>query len=397
MPSATSTPGGAIARDRHLRAQPPGDIVVGGPQASASATPSTTPPTSDLCATPGAAVFSTTGQPTPRRRRRPRRRLAPPAPAIDRHAVVGEQREPLELAELAAGREPGPPARRGPRPRTGAGGSAAGRARASRWASSARSASSPTTVPSSTGMPSVAQERRFLERDRARQVRQHAERLRRSRPDVLRDLQVALVVGLALPGHVDDERQAAVSGSSCSARNDSRKIRSASMPVPQASSGFAASSPGSSASSMRGERLVGDPRERHAQVVREVDEQRALAAGVVDARDAAPGARRAARRREQLHRVGHLVERAHLVHAVRVEQRLVRAVLAGQRAGVRRHHRLRTLGAPDLQRDHGHVVRRRRVELRSGSPSGSRTVSSSSAITRVSSRPSAYACSRPSS
>ena len=99
-----------------------------------------------------------------------------------------------------------------------------------------------------------------------------------------------------------------------------------------------------------GGRLLRDRRERHAEVGRHVDEQRALAARVVDRRDPRAG-RHPPRAGEQLHRVGHLVERRDAEHAVRVEQRLVRAVLARERAGVRGDHGFDALRAPDLQRD----------------------------------------------
>ena len=63
------------------------------------------------------------------------------------------------------------------------------------------------------------------------------------------------------------------------------KMRSASMPGPHASEGFAASSPGSSASGMRADRRVRDLRANGTpRVGGDVDEQHALAARVVDRR-----------------------------------------------------------------------------------------------------------------
>ena len=84
-----------------------------------------------------------------------------------------------------------------------------------------------------------------------------------------------------------------------------------------------------------------DRREGHPEVVGQVGEHCSLAARVVHARDAAGGG--AAWTGEQLHRVRHLVERAHLQHAVGVEERLVGAVLTGERSGVDLDHLLRSL------------------------------------------------------
>ena len=77
------------------------------------------------------------------------------ADALDhRHAVVGEEREPLELVERLSAREPvdatAPGPRRPPVTRLSTG----GRARKSRYANRCLNAARPVSVPSSTGIPS---------------------------------------------------------------------------------------------------------------------------------------------------------------------------------------------------------------------------------------------------
>ena len=64
-PSAISTPGGAIGATTTSGRAGPRDPRTRSRSATASSRPRTTPPTSDLCCTPGAAVFTATGQPTP--------------------------------------------------------------------------------------------------------------------------------------------------------------------------------------------------------------------------------------------------------------------------------------------------------------------------------------------
>ena len=86
---------------------------------------------------------------------------------------------------------------------------------------------------------------------------------------------------------------------------------------------------------------------------------------------------------EELHRVGHLVERRARVDAVRVEERLVRAVLPGERAGVRGDHRLGSLGPARPSGRSPGTSRSAAAPAPSRNPSGSRTVSRSRAITRV--------------
>jgi hypothetical protein len=95
------------------------------------------------------------------------------------------------------------------------------------------------------------------------------------------------------------------------------------------------------------ERDVAHLGEGHTEVARQVGEHRALAAGVVHGRDP-PARADPTRRREQLHGVGELVEGADLVDAVCFEQRLVGAVLPGERPRVRHHHREGPLGPPDF-------------------------------------------------
>ena len=100
------------ARRRHRR-----DTVTRGPSRRSrsvyasssdgeSSTPSRTPPTSDLCCTPGRRRLDGDREPEPfGRGDRVLERVG--ANALDhRHAVVGEQREPLELVERLAARQP---------------------------------------------------------------------------------------------------------------------------------------------------------------------------------------------------------------------------------------------------------------------------------------------------
>jgi hypothetical protein len=76
---------------------------------------------------------------------------------------------------------------------------------------------------------------------------------------------------------------------------------------------------------------------------------------------------------EQLERVGHLVQRRDARHAERVEHRVVRAVLPGQRAGMRGDEPPRFGGPPHLQRDDRDVAlggQAQRVDERCGVPRG---------------------------
>ena len=90
---------------------------------------------------------------------------------------------------------------------------------------------------------------------------------------------------------------------------------------------------------------------------------RALAARVVDRRE--PAARRPTPGAEELERVGHLVHRSHAKDAERVEQGLVGAVLARERAGMGRDQVLCGIGVTHLHRDDGEVELRRAGEGRS--------------------------------
>jgi hypothetical protein len=76
-------------------------------------------------------------------------------------------------------------------------------------------------------------------------------------------------------------------------------------------------------------RVVTDLRERHADVVGEVDQQLSLTTRVVDRGQAT--LRRPTRVREQLHCRSQLVERLHREHPVPLEQRLIRRVVARDR------------------------------------------------------------------
>ena len=92
---------------------------------------------------------------------------------------------------------------------------------------------------------------------------------------------------------------------------------------------------------------IADRRERHADLLGDIGSVSALETRVVHGRDAtavACGLGRAAGaaggpQREQLERVGHLGQVADPVDAVVADQRFPPAVRAGQRAGVRGHHR----------------------------------------------------------
>ena len=84
-------------------------------------------------------------------------------------------------------------------------------------------------------------------------------------------------------------------------------------------------------------------------VVGDVDQELTLAAGIVDGHD--PARTRCVRLREQDERGREFVHVARAVHAVAVEDRVVDAVRAGDRAGVRDGELRRELGAADLQRD----------------------------------------------
>ena len=203
--------------------------------------------------------------------------------------------------------------------------------------------------------PVVAEHPGLVGGNRRRQVRQDAERLRGRGPHVPGDLEVALVVRFALARQVHDERHR---GHLVVIVEGGERLPEDPVgvdPRPPRIERVRGLEPGIQRDRDPSEGRVRDPRDRHVVLGREIDEERALPAAVVDARDPAAGVH-AARRREQLDRVGHLVERPDLVHAVRVEDRLVRAVLAGQRARVRDHQRLRGIGTTDREREDGNVA-----------------------------------------
>ena len=92
-----------------------------------------------------------------------------------------------------------------------------------------------------------------------------------------------------------------------------------------------------------------DPGQGEAGFLSRVDQLRAFPSRIVD-RGQPPG-RRPPSSREELQRVRHLIERLDAVYPVSVEQGLVRAVLSGQGARVRRHQVFRGGGSPDLEGD----------------------------------------------
>ena len=101
-------------------------------------------------------------------------------------------------------------------------------------------------------------------------------------------------------------------------------------------------------------------RQRHAVVGGQVDQELALAAGVVDRHQAAVA--EPVRLREHDEARGELVHVARAVHAVAVEDRVVDRVLARDRTRVRDGQLRRELGAPDLQRDDRDAARARALE-----------------------------------
>ena len=155
-----------------------------------------------------------------------------------------------------------------------------------------------------------------------------------------------------------------------------------SAPVPHTSSGLVGVQARVEQVAEPGQGRGAQRREGHPDRVGDVDDQRALGARVVHGRE--PAGRGAAPGGEQLDGVAQLVQVVDAEHVVGVEERLVRAVLAGQRARVRGCTSSRARpGAADLERDDGHVARPRRAASAAAKPSGSRAVSISSATTRV--------------
>ncbi len=205
------------------------------------------------------------------------------------------------------------------------------------------------------GDPCVTEDPDLVVGDRRREVRDHAERLRRGREHVPRHLEVPDVVRLTLPGEIHDEGDRRCLGIVV------QRLEALDVDPVRVDAG-----------PPRVERVLGDEpriehlvdpvarrlrdlRERDAEVRREVDEERPLPARVVQRCDPGP-ARHAARAREQLEGVGHLLEVAALVDAEGIEHRLVGAVLPRERARVGHHHLLRSLGPADLQREHRDVA-----------------------------------------
>jgi hypothetical protein len=90
--------------------------------------------------------------------------------------------------------------------------------------------------------------------------------------------------------------------------------------------------------------------QRDLHVMRHVDQELALAAGVVDADQPAGGDR--VRLGEHHQGGGQLVHVLDTLDAIAVESGLVGVVTAGYCARVRNHQPGRELGAPDLQNDH---------------------------------------------
>ncbi len=131
----------------------------------------------------------------------------------------------------------------------------------------------------------AAEPSHLLRRDRRGQVRDDAERLRRRVEHVLRDLEVPLVVGLPLPREIHREGDRGRLGIVVE-RPEALEVDPIGIdPGPPRVERVLGDEPRVEHRVDPLPRGVGDLRERHAEVRREIDEQGALSPGVVERRD----------------------------------------------------------------------------------------------------------------
>ena len=270
----------------------------------------------------------------------------------DRHAVVREQREPLELVERLAARQARAPAlarllgRRRVAPDDG-------QRPVVTVVEQVPERGEPGERALERGRADLVQSAHVVPVDAGGEVAEHRHRLVGLGPHVQEAGEVALLVGI-VRHEVDGERE----------RRDVRVLHQR---AERAGDDLARLAPGppeiervdrqealiEELRELPG-RLRPERRERHTGRRGGVDHHRALPARVVPGRQrAGPGPSPGDEQRE---RVGHLVERLDAVHAVALEQGLVRAVLAGERPRVGGDHLPRERLTPDLQRDDRHVA-----------------------------------------
>ena len=147
-------------------------------------------------------------------------------------------------------------------------------------------------------------------------------------------------------------------GSSARAVRQSASRPSASLPVPQTSSGLVGSRPGSRSAASRSVVARRQGRERDAEPLGHVGGEHPLGPGVVHGRDPAAPAAYPPSDGEALEAVGELAEVVDAVHAVRREQRLPRRVRAGEGSGVRVDQRPPSRRGADGERDDRDVAGR---------------------------------------